>query len=196
MNDPDELQLYTTTTSQFCGFNEVLSEEISNLVGSCPNKTSSLDPLPTWLLKSCMPALLQPLTSIVNLSLSSGQFLEAVVTPVIKKASLDKNVMKNYRPVSNIALISKLIEKSAIKQLQDYLTNHDIIEPLQSAYRIHHSTETALMKVQGNILHAIGDRKAVFLVMLDLSAAFDTIDVCLIGKTECALLENFLLPQR
>ena len=150
-NDPDELQLYTTTTSQFCGFNEVSSEEISKLVGSRPNKTCSLDPIPTCLLKSCMPALLQPLTSIVNSSLSSGHFpealREAVGTRVIKKASLDKNVMKNYRPVSNIALISKLIEKPAIKQLQDYLTNHDSNEPLQSAYIIHHSTETALMKV-------------------------------------------------
>ena len=180
VNDPDGLQLYTTTTSKFCGFNEMSAEEISKLVGSRPNKTCSLDPIPTWLLKSCMPALLQPLTSIVNSSLSSGHFpealLEAVVTPVIKKASLDKNVMKNYRPVSNIALISKLIEKPAIKQLQDYLTNHDLNELLQSAYRIHHSTETALMKVKGDILHVIGDRKAVFLVMLDLSATFDTVD--------------------
>ena len=99
-----------------------------------------------------MPALLQPLTSIVNSSLSSGHFSEAfreaVVTPVIKNASLDKNVMKNYRRVSNIALISKLIEKPAIKQLQDYLTNNDLNDPLQSAYRIHHSMETVLMKVQ------------------------------------------------
>ena len=83
--------------------------------------------------------------------------------------------MKDYRPVSNIALISKLIEKPAIKQLQDYLNNYDLNEPLQSAYRIHHNTEK-LMKVQGDILHAIGDRKAVFLVMSDLSAAFDTVD--------------------
>ena len=70
----------------------------------------------------------------------------------------------------------QLIEKPAIKQLQDYLTNHDLKEPLKSAYRIHHSTETALMKVQGDILHSTGDCKAVFLVMLDLSAAFDTVD--------------------
>ena len=52
VNGPDELQLYTITTSQFCGFNEVSSEEISKLVGSRPNKTCSLDPIPTWLLKS------------------------------------------------------------------------------------------------------------------------------------------------
>ena len=99
-----------------------------------------------------------------------------MVKSVIKKASLDKNVIvKRYRPVSNIVLISKLIKEPAIKQLQDYLTNHDLNEPLQSAYRIHHSTETALMKVQGDILHANGDRKAVFLVMLDPSTAFDTV---------------------
>ena len=171
--------LDSTTTPQFCGFNEVSSEEISKLVG----KTCLLDPIPTWLLNHVlsMSALLQPLTSIVNSSLSSGHYPEAlretVVTPVIiKEASLDKNVMKNYRPVTNIALISKLIEKPATKQLQDYLTNHDLNEPLQSPYRIHHSTETALVKVQGDILHAIGDRKAVFLVMLDLSAVFDTVD--------------------
>ena len=84
--------------------------------------------------------------------------------------------MKNYRPVSNISLMSKFIEKPAIKQLQDYLNNHDLNEPLHSAYRIHHRTETALMKIQSDVLHAIGDRKAVFLVMLGLSAAFDTVD--------------------
>jgi len=180
LNCPDELLPCTSTATQFCGFSDVSSEEISKLVSSRPNKTCSLDPIPTWLLKSCMPALLHPLTSIVNSSLSSGQFpealREAVVTPVIKKPSLDKNVMKNYRPVSNIALISKLIEKPAIKQLQDHLTNHDLNEPLQSAYKVHHSTETTLMKVQADILQAIGDRKAVLLVMLDLSAAFDTVD--------------------
>ena len=75
VNDPDELQLYTTTTSQFCGFNEVSSEEISKLVVSRPNKTCSLDPIPNWLLKSCMPALLQPLTSIVNSLLPSDESL-------------------------------------------------------------------------------------------------------------------------
>ena len=84
--------------------------------------------------------------------------------------------MKNYRPVSNLTFVSKLIERMVAKQLHDHLSQHQLYEKHQSAYRKRHSTETALTRVQNDILRAMDDSKATVLVLLDLSAAFDTVD--------------------
>ena len=100
----------------------------------------------------------------------------AIVKPIIKKSTLDPENMKTYRPVSNLAYIGKIIEKVVVTQLDAHLTHNDLDEPLQSAYRTSHSTETALLKVSNDILLALDKRQCVYLVLLDLSAAFDTID--------------------
>ena len=104
-------------------------------------------------------------------------FGRAVVPPIIKKPSLDCNEFSNYRPVSNINFISKIILKVVAGQLKHYLAENKLIETYQSAYVPSKSTETALLKVQSDILNAVDSWEVVFLVMLDLSvAAFDTID--------------------
>jgi hypothetical protein len=87
----------------------------------------------------------------------------------LKKVSLDRNVLKNYRPVSNIAAISKYVEKVVTARLCEHINRHDLFEPLQSAYRSQHSTETALLAVQDDFLRVIDQQKNVFLVMLELS---------------------------
>ena len=84
--------------------------------------------------------------------------------------------MKNYRPVSNIRFLGKVIEKVVSSQLKSYINANGLAEPLQSAYRACHGTETALLCVQNSILQAIDQQRAVFLILLDLSAAFDTLD--------------------
>ena len=96
--------------------------------------------------------------------------------PLLKKASLDKNVLKNYRPVSNLPFLSKVLEKVIAKRLDDYLAACNMQELYQSAYTAHHSTETALLKVKNDICKFVDDQGAAALVLLDLSAAFDTID--------------------
>ena len=120
------------------------------------------------------------LYEIGNDSLSSGhvpeEFKVAHVTPLLKNTSLDKNVLKNHRPVSNLPFVTKVLERAVAKQLQNYLTVNNLHEPQQSAYRKHRSTETALLCVQNDIVQAIDGKKSVILVLLDLSAAFDTID--------------------
>ena len=112
------------------------------------------------------------LCQVVNLSLSTGCFpsvlSKAIVTPILKKPTLDCQQLKNYRPVSNLPFLGKLIERVVSSQVATYVGSNSLGEPLQSAYRRVHSTETAL--------RAIDDRKAVFLVMIDMSAAFDTVD--------------------
>jgi hypothetical protein len=120
------------------------------------------------------------MTAMVNKSLHDGYLPKsqkmAVVTPLLKKSSLDPHDLKNYRPVSNLSFVSKLVERAAVKQLTDYLETNGLMPPLQSAYRRHHSTETALLKVLSDILTAADDRKVTLLALLDLSAAFDCVD--------------------
>ena len=84
--------------------------------------------------------------------------------------------MKNYRPVFNIPFISKVLEKIAVKQLLEHLTTNGLQEGYQSAYRTAHSTETALLRVHNDLTSALDRNQAVVFVMLDFSAAFDTIN--------------------
>ena len=72
--------------------------------------------------------------------------------------------------------MSEVIEKVAAMRLTDYLCDNDLNESLQSAYKKHHSCETALLRVQNDILKSIDDKQCVVLLLLDLSAAFDTVD--------------------
>ena len=88
----------------------------------------------------------------------------------------DPDVLKNYRPVSNLSYISKIIEKIVSVRLKQHLSDNDLNEKFQSAYRKQHSTESALLRVYNDIVCSIDNRKSVVLVLLDLSAAFDTID--------------------
>ena len=88
---------------------------------------------------------------------------------------LDQNSLKNYRPVSNIKFLSKVIEKHIVNNITEHMIENNLGEPLQSAYRVAHSTETALLKVKNDIMTSIHNRHGVFLVLLDLSAAFDTV---------------------
>ena len=98
----------------------------------------------------------------------------------MKKRNLDPSIPKNFRPVSNLPYVSKIIEKVVASQLNEYLLQNHLCEPHQSAYRRSHSTETALVHVMNNILCSLGDRHAVLFVALDLSAAFDTVDYLLL----------------
>ena len=100
----------------------------------------------------------------------------AHITPIVKKAGLDINCASNYRPISNLTFLSKLIERLACRQLIAYLNEHHLLASVQSAYREHHSTETATLKVVSDIFNASDAGHVTLLALLDLSAAFDTVD--------------------
>ena len=100
----------------------------------------------------------------------------AVICPLLKKPRLDYQEFKNFRPISNLTFLSKVIEKVVALQLVDCIDNNGLCEVFQSAYRAHHSTETALLRVYNDIAMSIDNQKSVVLVLLDLSAAFDTVD--------------------
>jgi hypothetical protein len=154
--------------------------ELEKIIMASPPASCGLDPIPTSLLKQCVNPLLPAITTIVNNSLLTGNvppaFKLAHVTPLIKKASLDPTVLSNYRPVSNLPFVSKVLEKVVSSRLTSYLEDNGLQEPLQSAYRKFHSTETALVRTQNDVMEALGGQKACLMVLLDLSAAFDTVD--------------------
>jgi retron-type reverse transcriptase len=103
-------------------------------------------------------------------------FKAASVTPLIKKAGLDEVSLANFRPISNLNNISKLIERLFLSRLQPHTLGSPHFDHLQSAYRPHHSTETALLLSLNNIYQAADNSQPSSLVLLDLSAAFDTVD--------------------
>ena len=161
-------------------FEPASEEEIRRLIMASPKKSCELDPIPTALVKSCLDVLLLPITTLVNKSLAEGSFpsvfKNAHVTPLLKKSSLSKDDMKNYRPVSNLSFVSKIIEKVVANRIHSHLTEMKLVNPFQSAYKKLHSTETALLRIQNDILMAMDKGQVTALTLLDLSAAFDTID--------------------
>jgi hypothetical protein len=120
------------------------------------------------------------LVELFNQSLALGvvpsDFKSAYITPLLKKADLDPTDAKSYRPISNLPVLSKLLERLVARQLLDYLTTSKLLPRLQSAYRARHSTETAILRVLADILRAVDSGDLALLTLLDLSAAFDTVD--------------------
>ena len=161
-------------------FSAVTESEVRKIIAKSPTKSCSLDPTPTWMVKDSVDELIPLVTILVNLSLQSANvpdsMKQALVTPLLKKDDLDPEVLKNYRPVSNLSFLSKVLERVVAARLTNYMTINQLHEPMQSAYRACHSTETALVRVQNDILRTLDQGGAAILVLLDLSGAFDTID--------------------
>ena len=88
----------------------------------------------------------------------------------------------NYWPVSNFTFISKVIEHCAAYLMTKHIEENHLLESYQSAYHANHSTETVILKVKADILHAMDKQEVSCLVLLDLSAAFDTIDYLILFK--------------
>ncbi len=113
-----------------------------------------LDPIPSKLLKEVLPEVIDPLLAIINSSLSLGYvpktFKFAVIKPLIKRIPKD---LVNYRPISNLPFLSKILEKVASSQLYSFLEKNDICEDFQSGFRASHCTETALIRVKSSHLY-------------------------------------------
>ena len=99
----------------------------------------------------------------------------AVVRPIVKKASLDLSLLTSYRPISNLSFISKVLECVVARQLTSYLNLNQLMPCYQSAYRWNHSTETVLLKICNDALVAVDSGMVSLIVLLDMSAAFDTV---------------------
>ena len=179
LNHNTDLEQATTNTLDY--FKETSETEVGKIIKSSKSTTCSLDPLQTKIIKKTSSAHIPALTRLINTSFESGivpvPLKKALVTPILKKHGLDVNILANYRPVSNLpfTVMEKVMEKIAVQRISEHLTSNGLHGELQSAYKPLHSTETALMRVQHDIANAMDPNQAALLVLLDMSAAFETI---------------------
>src|SRR5208282_6379521 len=124
-----------------------------------PSKLSPMDFVPTSVIKRCSEVFITIITHLANLSFTEGVFPKlfkgAQVTPLLKHAGLDTNNPSNFRPISNLNTISKLIERLVLTRLRSHITRSTNFNQFQAAYRQHHSTETSPLNILNGIYCAI-----------------------------------------
>uniref|UniRef100_A0A8C6P6I6 Reverse transcriptase domain-containing protein n=1 Tax=Nothobranchius furzeri TaxID=105023 RepID=A0A8C6P6I6_NOTFU len=138
------------------------------------------DSLLPRLLRDVLPAVAPAVLDIVNSSFSSGvfpaAFKNAVVQPLLKIPGLDQSDCANYHPISKLPLISKVVEKLALTRLTSHLDDNGLLDPFQSGFRRNYSSESAHIRILSNILILTDSGSHVLLLLLDLTAAFNTVD--------------------
>ncbi|KAK3521081.1 hypothetical protein QTP86_022931, partial [Hemibagrus guttatus] len=166
-----------SATPSLTQLSTVASEEVLQITRSCNPTTCPLDPIPSAMLQTISPDLLPFITTVTNGSLTSGHvptvFKKARVIPILKKPALDPSDISNYRLLS---FLSKILEHVVCNQLSDYLMQNNLHDPNQSGFKAAHSTETALLAVTEKLHAAISAKLSSVLILLDLSAAFDTVN--------------------
>ena len=164
----------------FENFTDCSVETLRKVILESPSKSCLLDPIPTAILKDNLHELLPYLALMCKASLNTGILpasqKHAIITPIVKKPGLDPSSVSNYRPISNLTFMSKVIERIVASQLTSYLNINRLWPPTQSAYRNGYSTESALLRVTSDIFEACDASKVTLLALLDLSAAFDCVD--------------------
>ena len=202
---------YIPTKSNCQEFNEFIpldELEVKKIIMNSKSTSCELDPIPTFLLKENIDILVPLISRIVNLSLVTGQFPQdwktAIVRPLLKKIGLEL-IVNNYRPVSNLSFLSKVTEKAALLQFDSHLDNNELKIDYQSAYKKGFSTETALLSLLDNILMSMDTQHVMLMCVIDLSAAFDTVDhdillsvmsdVCQVSGTALDWFDSYLRPR-
>ena len=164
----------------FTEFSPVNESSIRRYIGELNKTYCSLDPINIPKITKAFESASPFIAELVNLVFVECVFVGSeklgLLRPRLKKVGLDIEDMKNYRPVSNLSFLSKIIEHAMLDQLRPFFEQKELIPRYQSAYREFHSTETALCRIYNDLVTSICSGKACLLVLLDLSAAFDTID--------------------
>ena len=153
-----------------------------------PAKSAGIDNLTGKFLKEGAPVLASPITDLVNLSISLSLFPDdckiAKLKPIYKKEA--KTKPKNYRPISLLPLLSKIIERIIHNQTQEFLDKNNIFYKYQSGFRKHHSTDTCLSYLTDKVKIGFEEGLLTGMVLIDLQKAFDTIHhSILLEKMSC-----------
>jgi len=161
-------------------FKDVSEDDFNFVLWNLTNKSYMFDPTPVSILQSCRDIIYPVLHYITSRSLDetifSNELKHATITPIIKSIKLDPEELKSYRPISNTPYLAKVLEKTAFYQIKDHLLNNHLYCPNQSGYKPNHSCETALIGIVNDIQETIFKNNLAVVLMLDLSAAFDTVD--------------------
>ena len=165
---------------QFSQFTPVSLHDVARAIRSLPDKQSICDALPTRFLKECSDLLVPFISFLFNKSLSLGLVPErwkvSRVTPLLKKGKRNADELSHYRPISNLPVLSKLLERLVTRQFLAHLRAFDLLPAFQSAYREHHSPTTTLLKITTDIFTANDKGEVTLLSSLDLASAFDVVD--------------------
>ena len=161
-------------------FELVTADDVTKYIRLSKKTFCLLDPINVAKVTTAYESSAPFIAKIINACFSESNFVSseklALLNPLLKKAGLDSENLSNYRPVSNLSFLSKLIERAALDQLVSFIDTNNIVPSLQSAYRKHHSVESALCRIHNDLVLSVCEGKPCLLVLLDLSAAFDTID--------------------
>ena len=168
-----------TLPGHLYSFTPCTPEEVQQIIKESGIKVSPSDVLPEDVFTDNKDIFIPFLSDLVNLSLANGTIdglKESLVRPLIKRHGLDPNCLENYRPVSNLSFLSKLIERVVLSRLQDHMDQHNLNCNRQFGYKKKHSTESLIIKVMNDILVGMDRKKGTVVLIMDLSAAFDTVD--------------------
>ena len=181
--ETDVLNLVSTANlhQNLSEFEPATIDEIVQIAHSHGIKCSVEDPAPQQILNDNVEFFAPVWTELVNISLSQGSMeclKSAVLQPLIKDLDelVDRDNFKNYRPISNLVFIGKLIERIVAIRLDKHMTENDLHIKSQYGYKKGHSTETLLLNILDHLYNACDQQMASILMLLDLSAAFDTVD--------------------
>ena len=171
---------FPPTDCSLSTLSEVTPAELRSIILTSASKSCELDPLPTFLVQEFIEDLLPFLTLLCNRSLQEGILppsqKRSLVFPAVKRDGLDSSDPANYRPISNVSFISKIIEKIVANQLTNYLNANGLLPASQSGFRRDHSTETLLIRLLSDIYGAMDRSQVTLLALFDVSAAFDSVD--------------------
>ena len=160
-------------------FNAATTQEVSEIVNSLrPGTAAGYDKIPMFAVKDSIDLISEPLTHIINLSISTGVVPDkmkiARVIPLFKSG--DYRHFQNYRPISVLPIFSKLLERIVYNRIINYVDKFDIISDHQYGFRKNHSTSQALLQLYNKISAAIDRKEFTVGIFLDLSKAFDTVN--------------------
>ena len=187
----DNIPVPTSDINDFVYFNGTILEsfkpvniqELRTILKESGIKTAYHDILPAKLMKEVINELLPHLCDLVNKSLSTGSvegIKDSIIVPLLKKHGLDPDILKNYRPVANLVFLSKLIERVVLKRLDAHMSSQKLHCKYQHGYKKNHSPETLLLRLTNDILCGMDCSLATIILLIDLSAAFDTVDLDLL----------------